>query len=429
MIKREPVRAPTYVYPPDDWRIVEKRFYPRFLGQTETLFTVANGYLGMRGNFCEGRPVFQTGTFINGFYESWPIVYGEEAYGFARTGQTIVNVTDCKVMHLYVDDEPFFLPTARRLEYERVLDMRAGTLDRTVVWETPSGKRVRILSRRLASFEHRHVAAIYYEITLLDDHAPVVLSSRMIGEQRNQEADGDPRRARGFQHKVMLGHEQEARDLRIILSHVTANSGMSIACGVDHTVETACGYRAEPEYDEDNGKIVFTIDGAPGEPIRITKYITYHTSRSAIADELVDRAGRSLDRSVKEGFGHLLQMQGEFLDAFWKRSEVQVEGGHTQLQQAIHWNQFQLIQASGRAEGGGVAAKGLTGQAYEGQYFWDTEIYVLPFLTYTCPRIARNLLKFRHGFLDKARQRAREVNQVGALYPWRTINGDEASAY
>jgi alpha,alpha-trehalose phosphorylase len=383
----------------------------------------------MRGNFCEGRPVHQTGTFINGFYESWPIVYGEEAFGFARTGQTIVNVTDCKVMHLYVDDEPFFLPTARRLEYERVLDMRAGTLDRTVLWETPSGKRVRIVTRRLASFEHRHVAAIQHEITLLDDFAPVVLSSRMIGEQRNQEADGDPRRARGFVHKVLLGREPEAQDLRIILSHVTANSGMSIACGVDHSVDTACAVRTEAEYDRDNGKIVFTVDGRPEEPIRITKFITYHTSRSAIPDELCDRAGRTLDRSVKEGFGHLLHMQREFLDDYWERSQVRVEADDRRLQQAIHWNQFQLIQAAGRSEGGGIAAKGLTGQAYEGQYFWDTEIYVLPFLTFTAPRIARNLLKFRHGFLDKARQRAREVNQVGALYPWRTINGDEASAY
>jgi alpha,alpha-trehalose phosphorylase len=124
-----------------------------------------------------------------------------------------------------------------------------------------------------------------------------------------------------------------------------------------------------------------------------------------------------------------MEDQREYLDDFWKRSDVQVKGAEPRLQQLVRWNLFQILQASGRAEGTGIPAKGLTGQAYEGHYFWDSEIYVLPFLIYTAPRIARNLLKFRHSVLDKARQRAREVNQKGALFPWRTINGEEASAY
>jgi alpha,alpha-trehalose phosphorylase len=97
-------------------------------------------------------------------------------------------------------------------------------------------------------------------------------------------------------------------------------------------------------------------------------------------------------------------------------------------QQAIRWNLYQVAQASWRAEGAGIPAKGLTGQAYEGHYFWDTEVYVLPFLSYTQPRIARNLLRFRHSMLDRARDRARAVSQQGALFPWRTIDGEEASS-
>ena len=137
MIRREIRIAPEYVYPANDWKMIERRFYPRLLAQTETLFSLSNGYLGMRGNFEEGRPAFQRGTFVNGFHETWPITYGEEAYGFAKMGQTIVNVTDSTIIRLYVDDEPFYLPTANLLRFGRVLDMRAGTLDREVLWETP----------------------------------------------------------------------------------------------------------------------------------------------------------------------------------------------------------------------------------------------------------------------------------------------------
>ena len=137
----------------------------------------------------KGPPPSTNATLVNGFHETWPIVYGEKAHGFAKTGQTILNVTDAKIIRLYVDDEPFYLPTASLLDYERVLDMRAGTLDRTILWETPAGKRVSIKSRRLVSFEHRHLAAIDYEVTVVNAEAPVVISSeaRLRPGQRHRE--------------------------------------------------------------------------------------------------------------------------------------------------------------------------------------------------------------------------------------------------
>ena len=152
MIRRKGIERPEYIYPHDEWRMVEKRFHPELLPQAETFLATGNGYLGLRGNFDEGRPAFDTGTFVNGFYESWPIIYGEEAFGFARTGQTIVGVPDAKIIRLHVDDEPFHLPTADLLDFERALDMRGGTLDRELLWETPAGKHVSIKSRRIVSF-------------------------------------------------------------------------------------------------------------------------------------------------------------------------------------------------------------------------------------------------------------------------------------
>jgi alpha,alpha-trehalose phosphorylase len=427
MLHRLRLERPKFVYPDDEWRLVESRFYPDLLAESETFFATANGYLGLRGSFEEGEPAYQAGTFVNGFYESWPIVYGEEAYGFARYGQTIVDVPDAKVIKLYVDDEPFYLPTARLRKFERALDMRSGTLNRDVLWETDPGKQVSIKSCRLVSFPHRHLAAIAYEVTVLDAEAPVVIASEVATEHQERMEDDDPRRAKGFRDEVLVPELCSARERRIMLGLATRTSGMTLACGVDHTIETDCEHASESEASKDRGRVVFTVSARPGVPIRIVKYITYHTSRRAAPQELGERAQRTLDRSVAGGFETLRRGQREYMDEFWRTSDVRI-AGDTEAQQAIRFNLFQILQASGRAEGVGIPAKGLTGQGYEGHYFWDTEIYVLPFLIYTAPRIACNLLKFRHSYLDKARTRAREVNQRGALFPWRTINGDEASA-
>jgi alpha,alpha-trehalose phosphorylase len=429
VIEKELLIPPKHVYPKDEWRLVEKRYAPEFLAQNETVFSLGNGYLGMRGAFEEGLPVFQSGTFINGFYETWPITYGEEAFGFAQTGQTMLNVTDSRIIKLYVDDEPFVMYKADLLNYERALNMKEGTLDRNVLWETPSGKRVSIKSRRMISFEHRHLAAILYEVTVLDARAPVVLVSEVDSNQPNQASSGDPRQAKGVGGSVLRPKNQFFDQRRIVLVHETESSGLSLACGIDHCFQCESSNQHEGKVSEQAGSVVFSADAEEGKPLQLIKYISYHTSGTAPPDELRDRVERTLNRAVNHGFEALAREQKAYLDDFWRRSDVRIEAGHERAQQFVRFNLYHLLQASARAEGTGIPAKGLTGQAYEGHYFWDSEIYVMPFLIYTAPRLARNLLKYRYDILDKARGRAREVNQKGALYPWRTINGEEASAY
>jgi alpha,alpha-trehalose phosphorylase len=437
MIHRPRFQPAPHIYPPDEWNMVEKQFMPDLLQQGETMFALGNGYLGMRGTFEEGGPIGQNGTYINGFYEAWEILHPEKAYGLASTGQTIVNATDTKIIKLYVDDEPFWLPNANVLSFDRRLNMKSGTLDRDIVWETPAGKLVRITSRRLVSFEHRHLAAILYQVTLLNEPAPIVISSELIAnEMAPRRENHDPRQAKVFTGKVLHPRAGYAKEPRIVLCHSTAKSQMILSCAIDHRIETECGVSWHTDYTEDGGQVVATIDAQPGEPITLMKYMAYHTSRTAPPAEMCARVERTLDRGVTDGFPRLLQKQERYMQDFWQRSDVQItvdsttaKRSTTQVQQAIRFNLFHVLQASARADTTGVPAKGLTGQAYEGHYFWDTEIYVLPFLIYTAPRIAKNLLRFRHGLLDMARQRARQLNQKGAMFPWRTINGEEASAY
>jgi alpha,alpha-trehalose phosphorylase len=438
MLHHERLNPPPHDYPADEWNIVEKRFHPEFLAQLETMLALGNGYLGMRGCPEEGGPNAENGTFVNGFYETRPIVYGEEAYGFAKTGQTICNVTDSKIIKLFVDDEPFWLPDANVLSFDRRLNMKSGTLDRDVLWETPAGKRVLITSRRLVSFANKHVAAISYCVTLLNAEAFVVISSEMTANETSSRINSDdPRLARAFSGRVLHPRASYCKDRRIVLCHATEKSRLILTCATESALETSCPYAYKVVHTEDFGQVAFTIEARPGCPIRLTKYMAYHTSQTASAEELCGRAEWTMDRVISQGFQQLLAAQEQYMDDFWGCSDVQIKDVRedrtkrttVEIQQAIRFNLFHILQASARAEDTGVPAKGLTGGAYEGHYFWDTEIYVLPFLTYTSPRIARNLLNFRYKMLDQARARARQLGHRGVMFPWRTINGEEASAY
>ncbi len=425
-------------FPVDEWALRELRYSSHDLGVTETLFAVGNGYLGLRGNVEEGRDAYAHGTFINGFHEVWPIHHAEDAYGFATVGQTIVNAPDAKTMRLYVDDEPLLLSVAELERYERTLSFRDGVLTREIIWRTPAGKRVQLRSRRMVSFTERHLAVMDYEITMLDQAAPVTVSCEILNRQDGEDefhvaslamgTGWDPRRAANLAGRVLQPRSKWDGGGRAVLAYSVTASGMTLAVAADHSIETTDWYEERTQIEDDIAKHVFRFNATPGVTTRITKVVSYHTSRGVPTRELVDRCRRTLDRVKEVGTEAAFVAQRAWLDAFWERSDVEI-GGQPELQQAVRWNLFQVIQSAARAEGAGIPAKGVTGSGYDGHYFWDTEIYVLPFLTYTSPQYARNALRFRYSMLDAARRRAAEVNQQGALFPWRTINGEEASAY
>ncbi len=426
-------------FPVDEWRLIEKRFSLDDVGVTETLFTLGNGYLGLRGNHPEGGHAHEHGTFINGFHETFPIRHAEQAYGFAEVGQTIINAPDAKVMRVYVDDEPLDFDTADIREYERVLDMRRGVLTRHLRWVTPAGKDVQIDVDRLVSFDEKHLAVMRLRVTVLNSDAPVTIACQLVNRQDGEDVYGgtapgkqragfDPRKAEKIAERVLAPQEYWQDGGRTALSYRVTESGMTIAVVADHLIDTENEYSARTSVEPDIAKNVFRVQAKAGVPVTVTKLVSYHTSRGVPTRELVDRGRRTLDRVAAEGVQSAFDRQAEWLDGFWRRSDVVIEG-HADLQQATRWCLFQLAQAAARADGLGVPAKGVSGSGYSGHYFWDTEIYVLPFLTYTTPLWARNALRMRYLMLPAARRRAAQLNEAGALFPWRTISGEEASAY
>lgn len=423
-------------FPVDPWALTERSFSASDMGKTESLFAVTNGYLGLRGNSEQGREGQEHGTFINGLHETWQIEHAENAYGFAEVGQTMVNAPDAKTIRVYVDDEPLSMLTSEIVEYERKLDFKTGVLHTYIVWRTPSGKLVRIETTRMVSFTQRHLAVMSLEITVLNASAPVAISSQLVNRQdrddsfsmSDSEESFDPRKSEAISDRVFIPQVNFSEHGRLFLGYELNKSKMTLGVGVEHRIDTADEYTVHSNSQGDMAKAAYRIRATAGTPTRLTKYAVYHTGKSTPARELIDRCIRTLDRAVALGRAELEREQREFLADVWSRSDVEIKG-HDDLQQAIRWNIFQLIQASARADGGGIAAKGQTGSGYSGHYFWDTEIYVNPFLTFTNPSFARNALHFRYQMLPAARARAAKLNETGALFPWRTINGEEASAY
>jgi alpha,alpha-trehalose phosphorylase len=426
-------------FPVDPWRLTERIYSEDKIGLSETIFTVSNGYLGMRGNTSEGRNAHEHGTYVNGLHEVWPIRHAEQAYGFAEVGQTIVNAPDAKIMRLYVDDEPLVLDIAELLTYERSLDFAEGVLRRELLWLTPAGKRVRVRSDRMVSFVERHLAVMSFEVTVENADASVVISSQLLNRQDGEDEFGraipeegpvgfDPRRAQRLADRVLQPVEHWQHGNRSALSYRVTHSHMTLSVMIDHVLETENEYSSSGSISPDIAKHVYQVHAKAGVPVRLTKVAAYHTSRSVPTRELLDRGERLLERVIGDGVDVQRRQQREWLDAFWDRSDVEIVG-HPELQQAVRWNLFMLAQAAARADSSGVPAKGMTGSGYSGHYFWDTEIYVMPFLTYTSPLLGRNALKMRERMLPAARRRARQLNEGGALFPWRTISGEEASAY
>ncbi len=438
------------------WCVVEDQFDPNQYATNETLFALGNGYLGTRGSFTEGNTgglagYGVEGTYVNGFFDSEPIVYGEKFVGYPEWSQTMLNLSNAKVIQLYLGDylggastdaEPFDLLTGEILSYRRHLDLRTGVLQRHVHWQAPSGKQVGLLTERLVLHSHPHLMAIRWQATPLNFSGPLTIVSLIDTTVKNLTSSDDPRVGASFVEAPLILKERVVEEGTTLLRQRTRTTEFLVACGASEAVS---GLRERhPEGTRrteriDDGELfgqAYTVDAREGESLTLDKFISYRTSLDVDGvdgDGLLDALREDLAAAKSTGWEALADEQRAYLDDFWQHTDVQIEGRgqETQkLQLGVRFNLFHLLQSTGRDGRTNIAAKGLTGEGYEGHYFWDTEIYMLPFFVYTNPSIARKLLEFRYNILDDARQRAREMaHPTGALFPWRTIGGPECSPY
>jgi alpha,alpha-trehalose phosphorylase len=414
-------------FPVEPWAVRETELQLDRLAQSESVFALSNGHIGLRGNLDEGEPYGLPGTYLGGFYETRPLPYAEAGYGYPEDGQSVVNVTNGKIMRLLVEDEPFDVRYGVLRSHERVLDLRAGVLRRAVQWTSPTGRQIKVSSTRLVSFTQRALAVIEYIVEPVDDEFTVVVQSELVANESMPPLVKDPRAAAALAQPL----ESEIYDssgLRAVLVHHTRASGLKMAAVMEHLVEGPDGHECDCEAFPDLGRMQVTTEVSPGKPLRILKLIAYGWSAERSAPALRDQVAAAGAAAAHIGWDGLLAAQRAYMDNFWDRADVEIEGD-PELQQAIRFGLFHTLQAGARGEQRAIAAKGLTGPGYDGHTFWDTEMYVLPVLSYTAPHAAADALAWRHGTLTHARERAQTLGLKGAAFPWRTIRGRECSSY
>jgi alpha,alpha-trehalose phosphorylase len=417
-------------YGVEPWSLKESGLNMDLLAQSESVFALSNGHIGLRGNLDEGEPHGLPGTYLNSFFEQRPLPYAEAGYGYPESGQTAINVTNGKLIRLLVDDEPFDIRYGTLNSHERVLDLRAGTLTRTADWTSPAGSRVRVTSTRMVSLTQRAIAAISYTVEPVEGQLRLVAQSELVANEQLPDSGRDPRAAAALEQPLVSEEFVADNDgqCRAILVHSTRVSGLRMAAGMLHEIEGPARMSLHSEAYPDVGRALIAAEVPLGEKLHIIKYIGYGWSSTRSRPAVHDQVAAALALAKLTGWDQLLAEQRAFLDDFWAGADVEVMGD-PEIQQAVRFALFQVLQSAARAEGRPIAAKGLTGPGYDGHTFWDTETFVLPVLNFTQPAAAADALRWRHSVLPLARERATDLGLRGAAFPWRTIDGQECSGY
>ncbi|MFD5401368.1 glycoside hydrolase family 65 protein [Streptomyces griseorubiginosus] len=414
-------------YTVEPWAVRETSLNLDVLAQSESVFALSNGHVGWRGNLDEGEPHGLPGSYLNGVHELHPLPYAEAGYGYPESGQTVIDVTNGKILRLLVDDEPFDLRYGRLVSHDRTLDLRRGVLERTCEWISPAGSRIRVRSTRLVSLTQRAVAAVAYEVEPVDSRTRVVIQSELVTNESLPAPNGDPRAAKAL--KSPLEHEEGFADgTRLRLVHRTRQSGLRVAVAADHVIDGPGRTTTSSEEMVDLARLTVTSVLEPGQRLRVEKLVAHGWSGVRSRPAMSDQVDAALAAAAHSGWEGLLDEQRGYLDDFWGRADVEVDGDE-EIQQAVRFALFHVLQAGARAEQRAIPAKGLTGSGYDGHAFWDTETFVLPLLTYTEPGAVAEALRWRQDTLPAARERAAQLGLRGAAFPWRTIDGSEGSAY
>ena len=421
----------TETFPVEPWSLHETRYRTEDLARNASLFFLGNGYLGIRGGFEEDNAKLGTsakGTFINGFYESSPQVYGEAAFGFPDKRQALLNLPDPTGISIYLDDEQFSPERGSFLEYSRRLKLDEGLLVREMLWESPSGRKMRLEITRCVSMVREHIAVISCRISGLEGVNKLnIISGCRIDSVTHDTDKSDPRTGAGFSHSPLNCVKRSVENDRAVVMQKTANSALAFAEVVSNSHCSGLRSAGVEECDE---RIDFLYEadvaGSLQDEYILDKFICFYTSIEEEESRLVESSVEAIIKAEKDGAGLVIDEHKEKVRRFWETADIEIDG---EIQQGIRFNLFSIYQSAGRDGLRNIAAKGLSGEGYEGHYFWDTEIYVIPFFSHTFPDVAESLLRYRYNILDSARERAGIMSEKGALFPWRTINGTEASAY
>ena len=411
----------------DTWTIEQSGFAEEALNiHMESLFTLGNGYLGIRGDSQLSDFVFQKGTYINGFYESGPITYGEKAYGYAERWQTIIPLPEAKDLMIFIDGVELFTEKGKFEKRSRILNLKESHSLWELVWIDENGQKYKGTVKTIVPFGSRGAMICKWDITLPLEGSDIVIKSPLIYESEGAGDRDDPRLPEHFDGSTLKLKTKKLPDKRHLLSMETEGSRLYMSCSMDHRHSGL--HEAKTSIRESEAGLLETVTAQAEKKISIIKTVSYSYGAKIKNDEVDHLVLKELDMLKKDSFDDVEINQKDYMVNFWYRSDVKIKGDD-EAQLSLRYNLFQLLQSTGRDGKRSIAAKGLSGSGYEGHYFWDAETYVLPYFIYTNPAIARSMLSYRISIVNAAKKRAEHLGHQGILFPWRTINGEESSAY
>lgn len=393
----------------------------------ETIFHNANGYIGVRGAYEEGYPAEYTsirGQYINALYDITDMKQAETLCGLIEKKQTMINVADTQSMEIWLGNERFSMFTGTVKEAKRSVDLKRGVTLRKIEWISPEGKEITLQFRRMTSFIKLPLFLQEIILTCHNYEGEICLISRHCGEVQNFCDPSDPRVA-GESAQYLFADTPKCQEGISLISARTSRSGLKVCSGVGHRIPA--GY--EKQIEIKNKEAVHKIAGTAvkGQAVQFYKYSWF--ADSVRWENPEEETEKELKKIILRPVEELYHEQEKYMADFWEKSNLEIEGDE-ELNCAVHYNQYALLQSVGKDCHSNMAAKGLSGEGYEGHFFWDTEMYALPCFIITQPEIAKMLISFRYGTLDQARENAKKLgHKKGALYPWRTINGEECSGY
>lgn len=413
----------------DPWRIVQTRFDPARAAHDAAIHCLANGTLGVRSSFEEHIGA-SDGSYLAEVWERSSIQYHERHSGFALTSDTRIPVADGTHIAIRLNGQALDLGSCEWLAFERVLDLRSGSVRRRLRIRTAAGATIEIAAERFVPFAHAALLCIRLRITSIDYAGRIELESSIRSARRATAQGDDPRIGAGAGDRMTTRASDAGAQIASMLQS-TLVSGISVACAQRHRVHHDVLAHLRAEADADSARQSFDGTLTAGGSVTLDKFVAYAWTQGAAKSEqtLLDEIAAQLFDADALGFDAIAQRQRDDLTAYWRDADIAIDGDGS-VEQALRFNLFHVLQSTGRGGRTSAAAKGLTGEGYEGHYFWDTEAFVLPVLAFTAPALARGMLEYRLRTLGHARAHARELNHMrGALYAWRTISGDECSSY
>lgn len=423
--------------PVDPWRLRDPDVGVDRLDAAAALFTVANGWVGVRGALEELVPTVHAGTLLAPVFEEVPLEYGERSYGFPGRQEQVLAVPDGWAARLEVDGEPLDVTRGVVHEHARTLDLRTGVLDRRLRWTAPGGATVAVATSRFASLRRRELVVVRYTVRA-ETAAHVALRLFPCCDRSPLRAHtGDdplvrpavvPDDGSGSRTVTTCAHTAEhgsgrawtvqhvpSSDVRLAVAADVVVDGRAFLATGEHATAVSGDLRAGEEVSLDL-LVAFTAGRRPaGEP-------------SDDGAALLAQAQDVLDTARAAGRDALLREHTAALEDVLGWADVEVDGD-PHLQQAVRFAVLHVLGASALGAGTGIRAKGLTGLGYHGHTFWDADSYVLPVLEHLLPTAARVHLAWRHGTLPWAREHARVLGQAGVTFAWRTVTGPESSGY